>query len=276
MFQDGTPGREVFPTNCVKYFRPAKKQCQIIPGDPPSKMSLHPSKTNIEPKDWSLENPWGPEGNLRFHKGEFQDPCQFYRTRCSECSGSISQLPFQSRTESAQIYDTITVPHSSPCGVSTVSSCLYLDKRDSIGNSEPTNSRANPSPPWGPADRFGSTNRPFPGDQHSREWGGFQDAIYMIHKPPLLFPSFSFRHSLCIILQDFQGSFYPQGLSKAEVKANCLVLCMEMYTNGTPSGYHLSTLLCQKLDWPRNDHMAMVALLHWNCNKSLQNPLLLP
>lgn len=144
---------EEFPT--------CKKQCLIIPGDPPSKMSLHPSKTNIEPKDWSLENPWGPEGNLPFHKGEFQDPCQFYRTRCSECSGSISQLPFQSRTESAQIYDTITVPCSSPCGVSTVSSCLYLDKRDSIGNSEPTNSRANPSPPWGPQG-FGSRNCPFP------------------------------------------------------------------------------------------------------------------
>ena len=35
-----------------KYFRPAKNNVKLyIPGDPPSKMSLHPSKTNIEPKD---------------------------------------------------------------------------------------------------------------------------------------------------------------------------------------------------------------------------------
>lgn len=197
--------------------------------------------------------------------------------RCSECSGSISQLPFQSWTESAQICDTITVPHSSPCGVSTVSSCLYLDKRDSIGNSEPTNSRANPSPPQGPDLVWGKQKLPVSRlDQHSGEWRGFQDAIYMIQKPPLLFPSFSFRYSLCIIFQDFQGFFLSSRPFKSWGQGKLFGIVHgdvhQWHTIWVPPKHSVvpETWLTQE------DHMAMVALLHWNCNKSLQNLLLLP
>lgn len=183
---------EEFPT--------CKKQCLIIPGDPPSKMSLHPSKTNIEPKDWSLENPWGPEGNLPFHKGEFQDPCQFYSVQdpFPSCHSKVernlprymtpSQFPAVPRVACRQVL----LPLSRQTGFN------WKQRANQLKSQSVTS--------LGTGFGFGSRNCPFPVATFTRV-RGFQDAIYMIQKPPLLFPSFSFRYSLCIIFQDFQASF---------------------------------------------------------------------